>query len=133
MENGPSSPYAAFFDINLEPVGKELKHKVVLAVLEDQYGNVLDRGELVLSYRNGAFFVAYYDHSFPLAPETYPHILSHRLDELRQASPADEPDLFELLSIITALARGRSGQGRPCGVRGEDRRVYAEGAARGQG
>lgn len=103
MENGPSSPYAAFFDINWEPVGKELKYKVVLPVLGDQYGNVLDRGELVLSYSSGAFFVAYYDHSFPLAPETYLHILSHRLDELRRASPAKEPDLCELLSIITAL------------------------------
>jgi (1->4)-alpha-D-glucan 1-alpha-D-glucosylmutase len=103
LENGPSSPYAAFFDINWEPDGKELKYKVVLPVLGDQYGNVLDCGELKLCFRDGAFFIEYYDHCFPLAPETYLQILTHRLDELRTAYLPCDPNLLELLSIIAAL------------------------------
>ena len=51
LENGPSSPYAGHFDIDWTPVKKELTNKVLLPVLGDQYGNVLERGELRETWR----------------------------------------------------------------------------------
>src|SRR5947208_15955758 len=46
LEDGPASPYAPFFDIDWHPVKAELEGKVLLPVLGDHYGIVLERGEL---------------------------------------------------------------------------------------
>ena len=49
LENGPSSPAAAFFDIEWSPENEELQAKLLLPILGDQYGRVLERGELVVA------------------------------------------------------------------------------------
>ena len=63
LENGPSSRFARFFDIEWQPVKDELADKVLIPILGDQYGAVLERQELQLAYRDGAFVVRYYDES----------------------------------------------------------------------
>ncbi len=50
LENGPSSFYATFFDIDWHPVKAELDDKVLLPILGDQYGVVLEKGELKLAF-----------------------------------------------------------------------------------
>ncbi len=55
LENGPSSRFARFFDIEWRPVKDELADKVLIPILGDQYGAVLERQELQLAYRDGAF------------------------------------------------------------------------------
>jgi (1->4)-alpha-D-glucan 1-alpha-D-glucosylmutase len=104
LENGPSSIYAGYFDIDWDPVSPELRGKVLLPVLGDQYGDVLERGELRLRYAAGAFFLAYWDHCFPITPSSYSVVLAHRLDELLRDLGADDPDVVELQSIITAVS-----------------------------
>src|SRR5207237_8701441 len=56
MENGPASIYANFFDINWRPIAAAPSSppKLVVPTLGDQYGNVLERGELRVEYQNGA-------------------------------------------------------------------------------
>ena len=103
LENGPSSPHAAYFDIDWHPVKEELRNRILLPILGDQYGQVLESGELKLEYREGAFFLRYYQSLLPLDPRTYRTILTHRLDALKEALPADSEDLRELESIVTAL------------------------------
>ncbi|MEW6162760.1 MAG: malto-oligosyltrehalose synthase [Nitrospirota bacterium] len=103
LENGPSSSYANFFDIDWEPVKKELKDKILLPILGDQYGNVLESQELKLNFEGGAFFVYYYDHKFPIRPKTYTDILKYRIEELESLLSSENPHFVELLSIITAL------------------------------
>jgi (1->4)-alpha-D-glucan 1-alpha-D-glucosylmutase len=103
LENGPSSLYANLFDINWEPVKKELKNKILLPILGDQYGNILENQELRLAFEEGAFFLYYYDNKFPIIPKTYKNILKHRLDTLENLLSPNHPTLGELLSIITAL------------------------------
>ncbi|NNJ12154.1 malto-oligosyltrehalose synthase [Chloroflexales bacterium ZM16-3] len=103
LENGSSSIYARYFDIDWDPVPRQLSGKVLLPVLGDQYGVVLDRGELQLRYADGAFSVAYWDHRFPLSPRTYSDLLTHRLEQLIGAQGADSEDVMELQSIITAV------------------------------
>jgi (1->4)-alpha-D-glucan 1-alpha-D-glucosylmutase len=53
LENGPSSSYADFFDIDWDPVKRQLANKVLLPMLGDQYGRVLESQELVLEYHDG--------------------------------------------------------------------------------
>ena len=71
LENGPSSRFARFFDIDWRPVKDELADKVLIPILGDQYGAVLERQELQLAYRDGAFVVRYYDDWLPIAPDTF--------------------------------------------------------------
>src|SRR4051812_37585704 len=55
LENGPSSAYAKYFDIEWRPLKTELHDKVLLPILGDQYGRVLERGELRLRFHDGTF------------------------------------------------------------------------------
>ncbi len=106
LENGPSSRYAAFFDITWRPVKAELADKVLIPTLGDQYGAVLEKQELQLRYREGAFVVAYHDDWFPIAPDTFPRVLVPVLDRwLAARGEGDTEGLFdvdELRSIINA-------------------------------
>src|SRR6202162_1244082 len=83
LEWGQASPYAAYFDINWDPLREDLKGRVLLPVLGDQYGAVLENGEIVLRFDagEGSFSAWYYNHRFPISPYSYPAIL-------RRAGPA---------------------------------------------
>lgn len=102
LENGPSSVHARFFDIVWEPLKDELKNKVLLPILGDQYGAVLEAGELQLDFADGGFWVRYYEHRFPINPRHYPMILEHRIEALQEDGDEAALDLEELLSICTA-------------------------------
>ncbi|NUN24286.1 MAG: malto-oligosyltrehalose synthase [Candidatus Jettenia caeni] len=103
LENGPSSRYADFFDIRWEPVKRELKNKILLPILGDQYGKILEEQELKLAFETGAFFIYYYDHKLPVMPNTYREIVQYRINDLKEQLSSENPHFVELLSIITAL------------------------------
>jgi len=103
LENGPSSTYASFFDIDWHPVKQELENKVLIPILGDQYGTVLENGELHLSFEEGSFFVCYYEHKLPIVPKTYSNILTLGIETLEQALTAEAPQYQELMSVVTAL------------------------------
>lgn len=104
LENGPSSPYATFFDIDWHPLKADAgwENRLLLPVLGDPYGKVLESGELALNYQDGAFFITYYDRRMPISPRTYLEILAERLDALIAELGADHPQIQELQSIMTA-------------------------------
>src|SRR5574337_1188604 len=103
LEHGPSSPHARFFDIDWTPVKAELTNKVLLPVLGDQYGKVLENQELLLAFQEGAFSVWYQDRRLPIDPGQYTQILQHRLDALADLLDGENVHFLELQSIITAL------------------------------
>jgi (1->4)-alpha-D-glucan 1-alpha-D-glucosylmutase len=76
LENGPSSRYAAWFDIDWQPAEVKLQNKILLPVLGDQYGRVLATGEIRIEQSGHLFQVRYADHLFPLAPRSLPGILN---------------------------------------------------------
>src|SRR5262249_34124531 len=103
LENGRASPYARFFDIDWDPIKPELKGKVLLPVLGESYGVVLDKGELKLDFEDGAFVLRYFERTWPLDPHEFPRILRTNLEALQaELKPAD-PNLQECLSILTQL------------------------------
>jgi (1->4)-alpha-D-glucan 1-alpha-D-glucosylmutase len=101
LENGPSSMYAPYFDIDWRPIKSDLRDKVLLPILSDQYGRVLERAELQLRFEEGSFYLWYHDRKLPIAPGTYRHILEIALENL--AEYKDEDLYAELQSIVTAL------------------------------
>jgi (1->4)-alpha-D-glucan 1-alpha-D-glucosylmutase len=104
LENGPSSPYASFFDIDWAPIKDELENSVLLPILGDQYGRILENQELKLSYADGAFTIAYWETQLPVAPRTYAQILEPLLVEVQEVLVADDDRVLELQSIITAIS-----------------------------
>ena len=53
------------------PVKPELENTVLLPILGDQYGIVLENQEIVLQYDDGQLFLQYYEHRLPLDPSTW--------------------------------------------------------------
>ncbi|MFO8152635.1 malto-oligosyltrehalose synthase [Thioalkalivibrio sp.] len=70
LENGPSSPYARYFDVDWESSEERWPNKVLLPVLGDHYGRVLEAGEMQLHYAGGVFTLHYYEHRFPVDPSS---------------------------------------------------------------
>ncbi|WP_437552232.1 malto-oligosyltrehalose synthase [Sorangium sp. So ce367] len=103
LQNGPSSLYAPFFDIDWAPLKTELKHKVLLPVLGDHFGRVLERGELKIEFDSGAFVLRYFDHVFPVNPRTYGMIIGPLVSGLVAALGEEHDALLELQSILTGL------------------------------
>ncbi len=105
LENGQSSPAAAFFDIEWAPDREELQSKLLLPVLGDQYGRVLERGELVVVFRDGQLILKHGDMQLPINPRQSPRVFKLALEPLTAALGGDHPALHEFQSIVTSLQK----------------------------
>ncbi|HTU44151.1 MAG TPA: malto-oligosyltrehalose synthase [Bryobacteraceae bacterium] len=76
LENGPSSRYAPYFDIDWQPREGKLRNKLLAPILGDHYGHVLARHEIELKRRGGEFFVKYFENELPAAPRSLPGLLA---------------------------------------------------------
>lgn len=101
LRHGQASRYAHFFDISWQPLKRALEGKVLLPVLGDQYGRVLERGELRLERAGGEFFVHYWERRLPLSPRS----LALILERVAALLPARAGDLThgELASIARSV------------------------------
>ena len=77
LEWGQDSPFATYFDINWCASRTDLKGRVLLPVLGDQYGLILENGEIMLRFdpQEGSFSAWYFDHRFPISPCSYREVL----------------------------------------------------------
>lgn len=66
LANGRTSEFAEFFDIDWDPIKPELKDKLLLPILGDQYGTELERGRIKLAFDPDGFHIAYFDRNLPL-------------------------------------------------------------------
>src|SRR5215471_12962061 len=71
----------------------------------DQYGNVLEQGELKLGFdaERGEFSISYQQHRFPINPHEYPRILQFDFAQLQAKLGASNDAILELQSIATAF------------------------------
>lgn len=98
LENGPASPYARYFDIEWSPIKPALQNKVLLPVLGEQYGVVLESGGLQLHCNEdeGTFAIHIHGFELPVAIRSTIPVLRHVASKMTEV-----PD--ELLSIISAI------------------------------
>jgi len=94
---GPYSAYATFFDVDWNPLKRELKNKVLLPFLGSPYGQVVDGGELGLMYADGRFYVTYYENRFALSPASYAALLEAILPRYERTD-----DYFDLKDLTDA-------------------------------
>jgi (1->4)-alpha-D-glucan 1-alpha-D-glucosylmutase len=92
LMNGPESAWAKFFDIDWYPFKTELRRKLLLPILGDQYGQVLERGELQLEFSDnpstglgaGELVLRHFDARLPVNTRYAPE-----LQDLDKADPAE--------------------------------------------
>ncbi len=97
LENGPSSRFATWFDIDWHSSEVKLQNKVLIPVLGDQYGRVLTAGQIQIDRERGSLCVRYGEHLYPLAPRSLPAILD------RAARYANNPTLSFLSDSLMRL------------------------------
>jgi (1->4)-alpha-D-glucan 1-alpha-D-glucosylmutase len=103
LENGRSSIFASHFAIDwdrrcIKTVGRE---RIVLPILGDLYGHVLENREFSLKLDEKGFFVRYFDHRLPLDPKSYRLVLEQCPRDL--LAPAAARAFDRLLEEIDAL------------------------------
>lgn len=74
LANGRASEFAEFFDIDWDPIKPELKDKLLIPILGDQYGVELENGRIKLVFGEHGFQAEYYEKTLPLDPQTIPLI-----------------------------------------------------------
>ena len=102
LQNGRSSAYADFFDIDWDPIKPELRDKVLFPVLGGPYGVELERGHLRLKF-DGGFFVQYFDKRMPLDPQTIPLIFEPLGDLRFQSMEIPDAERAELENVLFEL------------------------------
>lgn len=105
LENGRTSEYADYFDIDWQPLKQELCDKVLLPVLGAQYGEELEQGRIHLLFDGTRFLVEYYETRLPVDPQTVPMIFE-TLGDLRLQRvepPLPEADRSELGNVLFEL------------------------------
>jgi (1->4)-alpha-D-glucan 1-alpha-D-glucosylmutase len=85
LENGTSSRYATYFDIAWDPPEPKLKDTILVPLLGDHYGRVLEAGQLVLGRAGVRLLVRYHEHEFPVDPRSYDLVLGDGFADLGPA------------------------------------------------
>ena len=100
LEHGRASAHAETFDIEWTPAQHDLAGRLLLPVLGDHYGKVLEAGELRLHFNAeaGEFGLRYWDHRFPVDPCSYPGILA-----ALPAPPARDDSEGDSHAVVSAL------------------------------
>ncbi len=70
LENGPASRYATYFDVDWEASDDRWPNKVLLPVLGDHYGRILEDHQLHLSHSEGILVLHCHDRIFPVDPSS---------------------------------------------------------------
>lgn len=97
LENGPASRYSAYFDVDWEPPEARLRNTLLLPILGDHYGRVLEAGEISLVRDGAEFTIRCYDRELPVAPRSLDNLLA------RAAERCSSNELAFIADALTAL------------------------------
>jgi len=105
LTHGQCSEYANYFDIDWYPPKAALHGKVLLAILGEQFGKVLEAQELRLVYEERRFAIRYFEHILPTDPKSWEAILINARDRLIRNEQWKVIQHEELNAIINALQK----------------------------
>ena len=102
LENGPSSRYFQFFDVDWDYPAAGLNKRILAPFLGRFYGECLEDRDIALQYGPDGFRAAYYNLAFPLRIESYQNLFNN-LPQLKKKLDEDDPDFIKLLGILYVL------------------------------
>src|SRR5579872_450827 len=102
LENGPSSRFAMWFDIDWHSSEVRLRNKVLIPVLGDQYGKVLAAGHILIERSEEVLRVRYMENVYPLAPLSIPLILDRASKHVNSPTLNFLSDSFSRLPVPDA-------------------------------
>lgn len=105
LENGPSSTFAAYFDVDWQAPEAKLHNMVLLPILGDHFGRILATGEVQIQRQSAAFTFHYHDHVMPVAPRSLSDLLNQAASRVDSADLAFIADSFGNLPLSTATDR----------------------------
>jgi (1->4)-alpha-D-glucan 1-alpha-D-glucosylmutase len=105
LENGPSSHFASYFDVEWEPPEARLRNTVLIPILSDHYGRVLEAGELQIVRRGAEFQLHYADNRYPISPSSLGPVLGRAARQAGSDALAFLADAFSELPRPTATDR----------------------------
>jgi (1->4)-alpha-D-glucan 1-alpha-D-glucosylmutase len=105
LENGPSSHFASYFDVQWEPPEARMRNTVLIPILKDHYGRVLEAGELQIIRRGAEFQVRYAENAYPVSPSSLGPILGRAARQCGSDALAFLADAFSGLPRPTATDR----------------------------
>lgn len=105
LENGPSSRYADYFDVDWEYPHGSKANQVLLPILGNHYGRILDADELRIERAGGMFYVRYYDHLVPVDPRSLSELLGRAGDRAGNAELGFLASALDYLPLPTATDR----------------------------
>jgi len=108
LENGPGSRWAGYFDVDWDPPQQRLRNTVLLPILGDHYGRILEAGELRLVRRGGRFEIHYSQHQMPVAPPSLDGLLRAAAGRCGSPDLAFIADACASLPLATATDRESS-------------------------
>ena len=101
LENGPSSMYADWFDIEWDPPTAAHRDMILLPILGRRFGAEVDEGKIRAAFDQGALFVEYFGTRLPASLRSYAIVLKGALARLDL--PAADPRRAELESVHSAI------------------------------
>lgn len=99
LRNGDDSEFAHLFDVDPHHPEARLRGRIVLPVLDDRYGRVLEAGRLRVGQREGRLVALVDDRPLPLASDTVGELLA------TVAERCDDDELRLLADAFSHLAR----------------------------
>lgn len=111
LENGPSSRFAHFFDIEWDRAGPSaLENRVLLPILDSPYGETLEHGDIQIESDPSGYHLRYADMHLPLSTVSYRHILERGAAEIERAVGSTSDDwaaysrLLKEISLVPSRA-----------------------------
>jgi (1->4)-alpha-D-glucan 1-alpha-D-glucosylmutase len=117
LENGNNSRYASFFDIDWNSSEERLRDKVLVPILDDQYGRVLRKGGITITRQGKIFMVEAAGQALPIAPESLTPLLT------KAAEYANSDTLNFLAASYGRLPSGEALDRRTILARNRDKMV----------
>jgi (1->4)-alpha-D-glucan 1-alpha-D-glucosylmutase len=90
LRKGRESPYSGHFDVDWNSPEPKLRGKILMPILGDHYGRVLESGDLRLARDAEGLVLRYFEHELPIDPESLdgldpdPERLAANPDELHR-------------------------------------------------
>ena len=106
LEHGSASQYADFFDIDWTPPPHAELGQVLVPILGEHYGTVLERGEIALRFapEGGELSLWYFEHRLPIRPAEYPRLLLANVADLETTAGTAAADVLRAIADDFAAA-----------------------------